>query len=221
MHHGNKYSAKHKHCITQHQREYNSWYSMKQRCLNPEKDNYSSYGGRGIKICQRWIDSFDNFVEDMGLRPQGTTLDRINSSGNYEPSNCRWSTYSEQTINTTATHWIDDNGEKICLAYFAKKYKVHPTTIRYRIKNGLSLDDLKKQPDEKLIHEIWFKGECYSQRSIAKEYNLPKTTFRRKIASGMSVVQAICYVMNKKGMNVSESDFVFSTRKYDYKAIYA
>ena len=80
-------------------REYNSYTSMKTRCLNPNSPNYSMYGGRGIAICQRWLDGFENFLADMGERPNGKTLDRIDVDGNYEPGNCRWATLSEQQKN--------------------------------------------------------------------------------------------------------------------------
>lgn len=78
--------------------EYNSWHSMKSRCLNKNAPNFVLYGGRGITVCDRWK-VFKNFLEDMGERPKGKTLDRINVNGNYEPSNCRWATLSEQQKN--------------------------------------------------------------------------------------------------------------------------
>ncbi len=79
--------------------EYRSWRAMIQRCTNPTNNRYSNYGGRGITVCPRWRDSFEHFLSDMGLRPNGQTLDRLNSDGNYEPGNCRWATASEQNRN--------------------------------------------------------------------------------------------------------------------------
>jgi hypothetical protein len=74
------------------------WAQMKQRCANPHKPAYRLYGARGIQVCERWM-NFWNFYTDMGDRPKGMTLDRIDNQGNYEPSNCKWSTYSEQLSN--------------------------------------------------------------------------------------------------------------------------
>ena len=80
--------------------EYRTWSSMKQRCNNPKNKNWEYYGGRGIKVCDRWINSFENFIKDMGLKPAiGYSIDRIDVDGNYEPTNCKWSTQSEQNYN--------------------------------------------------------------------------------------------------------------------------
>lgn len=77
---------------------YTTWEAMRSRCNNPNSDWYHRYGGRGIKVCERWND-FSSFLADMGERPKGKTLDRINPDGNYESSNCRWSTPKEQSNN--------------------------------------------------------------------------------------------------------------------------
>ncbi|MFA5132924.1 MAG: hypothetical protein WC444_06385 [Candidatus Paceibacterota bacterium] len=82
---------------------YISYRSMRNRCLNKNSPDYPKYGGRGITVCGRWLDSFENFSKDMGPRPIGTTLDRKDKLGNYEPSNCKWSTYHEQTLNRSTS----------------------------------------------------------------------------------------------------------------------
>lgn len=78
---------------------YHCWNSMLQRCSNKKDTAYHHYGGRGIKVCDRWQNSFENFYEDMGQRPEGLTIDRINNEGNYEPSNCRWASMQVQGLN--------------------------------------------------------------------------------------------------------------------------
>lgn len=84
--------------------EYRSWQHMKARCYNPNNHNYNYYGGRGIGICENWKDSFIYFITDMGLKPsKDYSLDRIDPNGNYEPSNCKWSTKREQSINRRST----------------------------------------------------------------------------------------------------------------------
>lgn len=103
---------------------YKSWMMMRIRCTNPSYDAYSYYGGRGIKVCDRWLDSFENFLEDMGVRPSGMTLDRIDSDGNYEPSNCRWATRKEQVENRLNNVILDVNGAETKLLDLAKELGV-------------------------------------------------------------------------------------------------
>lgn len=79
---------------------YKTWESMKQRCNNENATKYNNYGGRGISVCARWNYDFWSFVEDMGARPEGRTLDRVDNDGNYEPTNCRWATPTEQAANS-------------------------------------------------------------------------------------------------------------------------
>ena len=96
-----KVSTKHGHASSgKNTREYKSWAAMRVRCGNPSHRNFKDYGGRGIKVCERWADSFENFLADMGQRPPRHSLDRINVNGGYEPDNCRWADAKTQANNT-------------------------------------------------------------------------------------------------------------------------
>lgn len=92
-------NTKHNHAKKNREsRTYKSWRCMKYRCNNPHYHQHNLYGGRGIKVCDRWLD-FNNFLKDMGERPKNKTLDRIDNDGNYEPDNCRWATPKQQVYN--------------------------------------------------------------------------------------------------------------------------
>ncbi len=136
-----KKSFKHGHSI-KHSRTYTTWECMRQRCLNPKEKWYRRYGGRGVTICKRW-DDFATFLKDMGERPKGKTIDRINSDGNYEPFNCKWSTPKEQSDNIDRKKKISfENAEIIrgdnrTLSKIAADYGVGISTI-HRIKHNLS-----------------------------------------------------------------------------------
>lgn len=121
-------------------REYSSWRAMKKRCADPEDDSFHRYGGRGIKVCDKWLKDFDAFLSDLGPRPIGTTLDRIDGNGHYEPGNCRWATRVEQSVNRKTTRFLEVNGEVLCLKHCAKKYGMAPITLRKRLDLGLSIE---------------------------------------------------------------------------------
>lgn len=112
---------------------YQSWSDMKQRCLNPRLPCYHNYGGRGITICARWLESFQNFFDDMGEKPEGKTLERINNNGNYEPSNCKWATRAEQRRNCRDTRMITINGRTQTIKDWAKELGFSDDVLAYRI----------------------------------------------------------------------------------------
>jgi hypothetical protein len=130
------------HGIPNQDRTYRSWRRMKTRCLNKNYQDYDNYGGRGIKVCDRWINSFENFFHDMGERPARMTLDRINVNGNYELSNCRWATHEQQCNNTRTNVFIFWNGKTQTIMQWAKELGIAYWEIRYFNKKGLDLSEI-------------------------------------------------------------------------------
>lgn len=128
---------------------YTSWGTMKQRCLNPNAPNYKFYGGRGITICARWLNSFEKFLADIGERPdKNHSLDRINSNGNYEPTNCRWIVKKEQQRNKRDNRNFTINGQTKCLSEWCEIYNTTFALVKGRIKNRWKiLDALTEPPD--------------------------------------------------------------------------
>lgn len=120
---------------------YHSWQSMLNRCNNHKHSDYNNYGGRGIIVCKEWYD-FKNFLADMGERPAGTTIDRIDGNGNYEPLNCRWATNSQQHNNKRSNHKVNYNGETLTISQLAIKCGIRREKLYYRInKVGLSVEE--------------------------------------------------------------------------------
>lgn len=145
-----KLMRKHGHAVhTSTSREYSSWKSMKARCDSSKSPEYRNYGGRGIIICERWR-HFANFLADMGPRPEATSLDRIDVNGNYEPTNCRWATATEQAQNTRRSHIIEYNGVRQCLTQWALQYHVHPVVLYSRLKRGMSMEQALSTPSKSI-----------------------------------------------------------------------
>jgi hypothetical protein len=112
------------------------WYNIKRRCNNPSDTGYKYYGGRGIKVCDRWLNSFEDFVSDMGMYPtEAHEIDRINNDGNYEPGNCRWATRVEQNKNNCANRRIEYNGEIKLHSEWSKELGITQSLFNYHLKN--------------------------------------------------------------------------------------
>ena len=142
---------------SKHKPGYMVWAQMKYRCLDPKAAGYENYGGRGIKICERWM-VFANFIADMGVPPQGMTLDRHpDKNGNYEPGNCRWATDKEQARNKRNNLMLTAFGRTQCLAAWAEEFGIGKCTLGHRIhKQGMTLEQAVTIPvlNTKQITEI-------------------------------------------------------------------
>jgi hypothetical protein len=122
-----------------HRREYRSWKDMRGRCNNPKNDDYPDYGGRGIRVCQRW-DDFAAFLADMGERPEGKTLDRIDVNGGYEPGNCRWADAKTQANNKRLNMRLTIGGASRTLQQWSEAHGVGRSTARWRLRQGWPLE---------------------------------------------------------------------------------
>lgn len=129
---GNSHAAKHG---GRNSGTYASWRAMLDRCNNPYSKDYPRWGGRGITVCNRWL-SFPDFREDMGQRPDGTTLDRVDPDGNYEPGNCRWATPKQQARNRRDLVIVKTADGEIPLVDYAVKLGISKGAAHLRLKRG-------------------------------------------------------------------------------------
>lgn len=127
---------------------YRVYRTMLSRCYNPNVERYPIYGGRGISVCDRWRGDggFENFLADMGPRPDGHSIERENSNGNYEPGNCRWANSKDQANNTARNRRIVWNGRDQTLAQWAEEIGIKAITIHMRLKSGWSIERALTEP---------------------------------------------------------------------------
>lgn len=118
--------------------EYAAWTAMRARCLNPRHKSYPNYGGRGITICKRWLDSFEDFLADVGYRPSiHYSLDRFpNNNGHYEPGNVRWATVKQQVRNRRNNRLVTINGETLCVGEWVERFGLHLNRVNAAISTG-------------------------------------------------------------------------------------
>lgn len=119
---------------------YESWANMKQRCLNPNNHKYKNYGLRGITICDEWVNSFDNFLKDMGEKPNGLTLERIDVNKGYFKENCCWANATAQANNKTSNRIIEFNNKSMTTAQWAEYLGISFTTLRMRLHRNWSIE---------------------------------------------------------------------------------
>ena len=131
-------------------RTYVSWSEMIKRCANPKVKYYSNYGGRQIKVCSRWSNKnpkgFQNFLNDMGERPKGKSLDKINNNKNYCAKNCKWSTHKEQVRNQRSNRLETFNDKTQCRSAWAEEYNILYQTLRSRLDRGMSIEEALTKP---------------------------------------------------------------------------
>ena len=135
--------------------EYGIWREMRQRCNNPASVSYARYGGRGITVCVEWDNSFIQFLSDMGQRPSGMSLERIDNDGNYCKSNCKWATRVEQANNTRNNVWIAYAGYNMTLSQWARFLGVSDSVLHSRHERGRNPEGIVRDLlDKKILREL-------------------------------------------------------------------
>ncbi len=137
--------------------EYRAWGAMKSRCYYEKDVGYPDYGGRGIVVCERWLNSFEAFLADMGRRPSPEhSLERKDVNGNYEPGNCVWATLVEQGRNRRVNHVLSFRGQEKCIAAWAEELGLKPVTIANRLRRGWTVERALTEPLG--VHGGWLTG---------------------------------------------------------------
>lgn len=167
---------------------YHSFTAMRERCRNPKNRKYHLYGGRGISVCERWS-KFENFLVDMGIRPAGTTLDRIDTNGNYEPGNCRWATPKQQGRNRNGTHLLKHNGISMTVTEWAEKVGVNPITLFGRIRNGWTTAAAIETPTKKRFLTV--DGQTHPAKTWCKLTGIGYFTLLGRIHKGWDDARAV------------------------------
>jgi hypothetical protein len=165
---------------------YRTWVNMRSRCRNPAHPGWSHYGGRGISVCSQW-DSFHQFLSDMGPRPQGFSIDRIDNDGNYTPQNCRWATRSDQALNQRKTVILTIGGVAYKASVLARQAGKKVDTIIARARAGLPLDEVVSSDNRPMPQ--WGKAKAtLARRALPRqthckrghEFTLDNTSFNAK-----------------------------------------
>ena len=129
---------------------YTSWSKMIQRCTDSNINRWEDYGGKGITVCEQWL-NFQSFLDDMGIRPIGMSLDRYpNCSGNYEPTNCRWATQKEQQNNKSTTKWIEINNQRLPVQIAAGQLNLTPAALYLRLYRNWPMKKILSTPLRKV-----------------------------------------------------------------------
>lgn len=170
--------------------EYAIWYGMRQRCLNPSADSYANYGGRGITICERWANSFNAFLADMGPRPGlEYSIERVNNDLGYSKDNCVWDTWHAQNRNRRTNVLLTYNGKTQCAVDWARELHFPEHLVYVRIRWGWTIERALTTPVRERM--ITLDGRTESLAEWLRLKDMSGTTFRRRLAQGMSAEQAL------------------------------
>lgn len=168
---------------TQIAKLYDTWAGIVYRCTNPKSKSYSDYGGRGIKICDRWLESFDNFFYDMGPKPSPDhSIDRKDVNGDYCPENCRWATFAVQARNKRSNIYLTHNGKTQHLLDWAEETGIPWNTIRARIqRDGMTDSEALTTPVRESNKLYSFDGKKKTLRQWSVDLDIPLKVLKTRV----------------------------------------
>ena len=175
--------------------EYNVWHKMKLRCYDENNKSYCYYGKLGVRVCTRWLNSFENFLSDMGERPSSEhSLDRIDVYSGYTPKNCKWSTDTEQARNRRNNFIVEFNGKKKCLAVWAEELKLRYGLVCLRLSRGWSVEEafnIIQRGRPAGGRKISFAGEERTAHEWAKKLGVSAKFIWQRLERGWSVERTL------------------------------
>lgn len=182
-------------------RLYSTWANMKDRCYQPNNKSYKYYGGRGIRVCDRWLKSA-NFIADMyPTHKEGLTLDRINTNGDYEPSNCRWATPTQQARNRRITQFYTINSQRVTLNEFAEITGISAGSVALRRYRGWTDEQIIAGKRPRTPHNAKhyeYLGKTYTLRDVANMHGIDIRTIAARRDMGWTIKQLVTGIGNKR-----------------------
>lgn len=186
-------------------RIYSIWRSIKKRCYNKQAKEYQWYGAKGIQMCERWKNSFLEFLKDMGEDPSPQhTIDREDTSGNYEPENCRWATQKEQANNTSKNVHIEYNGEVKTLKQWSEFYDMNITTFSKRYYKGMTFEEIISTPVKEQIKRVdlstiivEIEGLTKSAKEWSELLGIAEHQVKMRLSRGKTMKEALTKKLRK------------------------
>lgn len=192
------------------------YYGMKQRCYNQNGINYKYYGGKGIFICDEWLNDFEKFYE-WSLQngySDNLTIDRIDSNKEYSPENCKWSSKSEQAYNRSMSVKLTLNGETKYLTQWAKQLNIDKKTLSWRYRNGWSDEEILTRPRDFKERKLSLNGETHSMSEWSRITGINISTISARIRDGWSIKDTLTKKSDDREIKITYNNKTMTLKEW-------
>ena len=192
------------------------YYGMKQRCYNEKSINYKYYGGRGIRICDEWLELFDNFYQWAIVNGYNNelTIDRIDSNKDYSPDNCKWSTKKEQSYNRSMSVKLTYNGKTMYLTQWAEELDIDKKTLSWRYRNGWSDEEILTRPRDFKERKLSLNGETHSMSEWSRITGIKTSTISARIRDGWSIKDTLTKKSNDREIKITYNSKTMTLKEW-------